>query len=55
MVTSETAAEITKAKAAARRRGLFATPDLDFVKDDPNAPAWVKNWSGPFTITEEEE
>lgn len=25
--------------------------DLDFVQQDPNAPAWVTNWRGPFTIS----
>lgn len=28
-----------------------STSDLDFVKDDPNAPQWVRAWPGPFTIT----
>jgi hypothetical protein len=23
----------------------------DALREDPNAPAWVKEWSGPFTIT----
>lgn len=25
--------------------------DLDFVVGDDNAPEWVRNWQGPFTIT----
>lgn len=25
--------------------------DLDFVRGDENAPEWVREWQGPFTIT----
>jgi hypothetical protein len=25
--------------------------DLDWVTEDPFAPQWVKDWSGPFTIS----
>jgi hypothetical protein len=24
--------------------------DMDFVRDDPAAPAWVQEWSGPFEV-----
>lgn len=26
------------------------TYNTDCVRDDPNAPAWVRDWSGPFNI-----
>lgn len=30
--------------------------DLDFVRDeDPNAPEWIRQWAGPFTITISED
>jgi hypothetical protein len=29
----------------------IGSTDLDFVKYDTNAPRWIKEWSGPFTIT----
>lgn len=25
-------------------------PDLDYLQDHENAPAWVRNWHGPFYI-----
>jgi hypothetical protein len=31
-------------------RGYFLDRD-DVVAADPAAPAWVRGWSGPFTIT----
>lgn len=24
--------------------------DLDFLRDHPGAPQWVRNWHGPFTV-----
>lgn len=32
-------------------RGADDSGDLDFVRSDDNAPSWVKDWTGPFTIT----
>lgn len=28
--------------------------DLDYLRDDEAAPAWVRNWTGPFTVYIEE-
>jgi len=29
----------------------FALDKYDVLKDDPNAPQWIREWSGPFDIT----
>lgn len=34
-------------------RSLFFLDRDDVLKGDPNAPAWVREWQGPFTITVE--
>lgn len=30
---------------------IIHNSDLDFLRDSTNAPRWVREWSGPFTIT----
>lgn len=43
---------------AARARAMEPDSyDSDDVRDDPNAPQWVRDWSGPFyvTVTDNEE
>ncbi len=39
-------AEAQSALPEARRR----CADLDFLRDTPGAPDWVKEWNGPFYI-----
>ena len=47
---SETDWEITEQSAAEaldrERRGL----DRDYLRDDPAAPEWVREWPGPFVV-----
>ena len=49
VVTDETAARVFEAVAA------DGGVDLDFAREDDNTPEWVREWSGPFTITVVEE
>lgn len=39
---------------AIQSEGCWLDED-DVLKGDENAPEWVKEWSGPFTITVERE
>ena len=47
---SETNWEITEQSAAEaldrERRGV----DWDYLRDDPAAPEWVREWPGPFVV-----
>ncbi len=29
---------------------MAAGADLDYLREHPNAPQWVRSWSGPFRI-----
>lgn len=31
-------------------RGAGGYDDRDWIRDDPNAPEWVRDWSGPFEV-----
>lgn len=39
------ASAVTEAFDDARRGG-----DWDYIRDDPNAPFWVREWFGPFYV-----
>lgn len=42
--------QVSAALADDTRLALASRGDLDFLRDDPSAPRWVREWSGPFTV-----